>query len=137
MDNTLQTTKRLRVGRWYNAPQDDAESCCRLDTVATEFSAQGLELDLAILAWGSDFLRVDGRWSTARAGRTNYARDPFRLRQNVYRVLLTRGRDGSVIFLPPRELFEETAAFLQRAGGTGADGDLKVPRGITPSPGQV
>ena len=94
-------------------------------------------MDLAILAWGSDFLRVDERWSTARAGRTNYARDPFRLRQNVYRVLLTRGRDGSVIFLPPRELFEETAAFLQRAGGTGADGDLKVPRGITPSPGQV
>jgi hypothetical protein len=116
VDNTFQTTKRLRVGRWYNAPQADPESCCRLDTVATEFSAQGLELDLAILAWGSDFLRVDGRWSTARAGRTNYARDPFRLRQNVYRVLLTRGRDGSVIFLPPGEMFEETAGFLQRAG---------------------
>jgi hypothetical protein len=116
VDNTFQTTKRLRVGRWYNAPQDDSESCCRLDTVATEFSAQGLELDLAILAWGSDFLRVEGKWSTARAGKTNYARDPFRLRQNVYRVLLTRGRDGSVIFLPPGEMFVETAGFLQRAG---------------------
>jgi len=84
--------------------------------VATEFSAQGLELDLAILAWGSDFLRVDGRWSTARAGRTNYARDPFRLRQNVYRVLLTRGRDGSVIFLPPEGMFEETFEYLVRSG---------------------
>lgn len=41
VDNTFQTTKRLRVGRWYNAPQDDPEPCCRLDTVATAFSAQG------------------------------------------------------------------------------------------------
>jgi hypothetical protein len=116
VDNTFQTTKRLRVGRWYNAPQDDPESCCRLDTVATEFSAQGLELDLALLAWGSDYVRHDGRWSIARAGRTNYARDPLRLRQNVYRVLLTRGRDGTVIFVPSGEWFDETAAFLAAAG---------------------
>jgi hypothetical protein len=31
------------------------------DAVATEFSAQGMELDLAILAWGSDYLHRDRR----------------------------------------------------------------------------
>jgi hypothetical protein len=118
VDNTYFATSRVsrRIGRWYNAPQEDPESCCRLDTVATEFSAQGLELDLALLAWGSDYVRRDGHWSIARAGRTNHARDPFRLRQNVYRVLLTRGRDGTVIFVPPGDWFDETAAFLTSAG---------------------
>jgi hypothetical protein len=116
VDNTYQTTKRLRVGRWYNARNDDPESCCRLDTVATEFSAQGLELDLAVLAWGSDYVRRDGRWSIERAGSTRYARDPFRLRQNVYRVLLTRGRDGTVIYVPKGEWFDETFDYLQASG---------------------
>jgi hypothetical protein len=118
VDNSFPATRRVssRIGRWYNAPQDDPESCCRLDTVATEFSAQGMELDLAVLAWGSDYVRRDGRWTIARSGRTNHARDQHRLRQNVYRVLLTRGRDGTVIFLPPGEWYEETAEYLQRAG---------------------
>jgi len=116
VDNTYQTTKRLRVGRWYNAPQDDPESCCRLDTVATEFSAQGLELDLAIVAWGSDYVRRDGSWSIERAGKTMFAKDPQRLRQNVYRVLLTRGRDGTVVFVPKDGWFDETADFLSQAG---------------------
>jgi len=116
VDNTFQTTKRLRVGRWYNAPQDDPESCCRLDTVATEFSAQGLELDLAIVAWGSDYVRRDGHWSIERSGKTRFAKDPLRLRQNVYRVLLTRGRDGTVLFVPPDAWFDETFLFLGNSG---------------------
>jgi len=116
VDNTYQTTKRLRVGRWYNAPPNDAESCCRLDTVATEFSAQGLELDLAIVAWGSDYARRSGQWSIERAGKTRFARDPLRLRQNVYRVLLTRGRDGTVIFVPREAWLDETFEFLHEAG---------------------
>lgn len=116
VDNTYQTTKRLRVGRWYNAPQYDPESCCRLDTVATEFSAQGLELGLAIVAWGSDYVRRDGRWSIERAGKTRFAKDSLRLRQNVYRVLLTRGRDGTVVFVPPDAWFDETFEFLGKSG---------------------
>jgi hypothetical protein len=118
VDNTYFATSRVsrHIGRWYNAPQDDPESCCRLDSVATEFSAQGMELDLAILAWGSDYVRRDGRWTISRAGRTNHARDQHRLRQNVYRVLLTRGRDGTVIFMPPGEWHEETVEFLVRCG---------------------
>ncbi len=55
VDNTFQTTKRLRVGPWYNADPSDPQSCCRLEAVATEFSSQGLELDCALLAWGQTF----------------------------------------------------------------------------------
>lgn len=65
--NDFRTTRALRVGPWYNAPPGHPDSCCRLDRVATEFSSQGLELDLGVLAWGSDFARSEGRWSIERA----------------------------------------------------------------------
>ncbi len=117
VDNTFRTTQRLHVGRWYNQPADAPDSCCALDQVATEFAAQGLELDLAIVAWGTDFVRRSGRWSIERArGFRRPVRDPFQLRQNVYRVLLTRGRDGTVIYLPPIAFLDETWAYLQQLG---------------------
>jgi hypothetical protein len=117
IDNSYQTTKRLRVGRWFNAPATEPESCCRLDRVATEFAAQGLELDMALLAWGTDLARRDGAWSTARSRGYRYKpQDPFRIRKNVYRVLLTRGRDGTVIFIPPDPYLAETAEYLVGCG---------------------
>jgi hypothetical protein len=43
-------------------------------------------------------------------------RDPIALRRNVYRVLLTRGRDGSVIYVPPVSELDETAGYLLDCG---------------------
>ncbi len=115
--NGFQDTKVLKVGPWFNAPPSDALSCCRLETTATEFQAQGLELDLAVLAWGSDFARDGGRWSIAKARRNQIpVRDPYQLRLNTYRVLLTRGRDGTVVFVPPDRAFDETHAHLVACG---------------------
>lgn len=117
VDNTFQTTRRLRVGPWYNAPPSDAQSCCRLDTVATEFSSQGLELDCALLAWGSDLLWDGGAWSVEFSGRNRPPlKDPLTVRKNVYRVLLTRGRDGTVIYLPSDTRLDATVERLRDAG---------------------
>jgi DUF2075 family protein len=117
VDNSFQTTKRLRVGAWHNADPGDDASCCRLDTVATEFSSQGLELDCTLLAWGSDYQRQDGQWSIRWSrGSRGSIRDPLAMRRNVYRVLLTRGRDGTVIYVPAIDELEETAAYLLRCG---------------------
>jgi hypothetical protein len=117
VDNSFQTTKRLRVGPWYNADSADDASCCRLETVATEFSSQGLELDCTLLAWGSDYVRTAGQWSIEWSrGSRGAIRDPMSMRRNVYRVLLTRGRDGTVIFLPPTRELDETAVFLRDCG---------------------
>ncbi|MBX3354636.1 MAG: DUF2075 domain-containing protein [Phycisphaeraceae bacterium] len=103
--NDFQSTKRLRVGPWYGDAEDDPQqrSCRRLETCVTEFSAQGLELDAALVAWGTDFRWTGSSWSNDQARgyrRGAMVRDPFRLRMNSYRVLLTRGRDGTVIFVP-------------------------------------
>jgi hypothetical protein len=119
VDNTFQTTKRLKVGPWYNRPPEDSLSCCQLNTVATEFSSQGLELDAAICAWGSDLLREQGQWSIRMSRGTRAPlRDPLQLRKNVYRVLLTRGRDGTVVYVPEHEAFDETWGFLTDSGFT-------------------
>lgn len=111
--NDYQSTKRVRVGPWYGDAEDayDSRSCRLFEEVATEFSAQGLELDATLLAWGTDLVLEGGRWSNARA--TGYKRgavvkDPRQLRLNAYRVLLTRGRDACVLFVPPLEVLDET-----------------------------
>ncbi len=117
VDNSFQTTKRLKVGPWYNADPQADDSCCRLETVATEFSSQGLELDCALVAWGSDLLWDGDDWSMQHSrGTRGRLRDPLALRRNVYRVLLTRGRDGSVVFVPGDARLDATFERLRLAG---------------------
>jgi len=117
VDNSFQTTKRLRFGPWYNGSPDDPLSCCQLDMVATEFSSQGLELDAALLAWGSDLIRENSTWSIRMSrGTRGTLRDPQQLRKNVYRVLLTRGRDGTVVYVPASPQLDETWRYLLACG---------------------
>lgn len=121
--NDFQSTKRVRFGPWYGEDEDDygGHSCRRLETCVTEFGAQGLELDAALLAWGTDYVRAAGRWSTANARRYKAGakvRDPHQLRVNAYRVLLTRGRDASVVFVPRIPALDETCEYLEAAGFT-------------------
>jgi len=40
----------------------------------------------------------------------------MQLRKNAYRVLLSRGRDATVIFVPPFPELDETFAYLTDAG---------------------
>ena len=117
VDNTFQTTKQLRVGPWYNAAPSDSQSCCQLETVATEFSSQGLELDCALLAWGSDLLWAGDDWSIEFSGKNRPPlKDPLTVRKNVYRVLLTRGRDGTVVYVPEDRRMEQTYQRLLAVG---------------------
>ncbi|MBL9119947.1 MAG: DUF2075 domain-containing protein [Phycisphaerae bacterium] len=121
--NDFQSTKRIRVGRWFGASETTGgrDSCCSFEQCVTEFQCQGLELDAALVAWGTDLRRVDGEWSIEgaskymRKGRAS-VKDPHRLRVNAYRVLLTRGRNATVIFVPQLAELDETAAFIELAG---------------------
>jgi hypothetical protein len=56
--NDFQSTSRVRFGPWYGDYDDDYEgrSCRKLEDCVTEFGAQGLELDAALLPWGTDFI---------------------------------------------------------------------------------
>jgi hypothetical protein len=117
INNTFMAAQRLRLGPWYNAAPDDPRSCCQLVQPVREFESQGLELDFVLLAWGSDVMRLRGRWDISRAlGTRGHVRDPYQLRLNAYRVLLTRGRDGAVIFVPALDCLDETYRYLLACG---------------------
>ena len=114
LPNDYLATRRVKPGPWYIDPPDSPLSCCALDSAVTEFGCQGLELDFPVVGWGND-LQWDGTQWTSRVRQKNVA-DPRRLRLNSYRVLLTRGRDGFVVFVPPEEGMERTVEALIRAG---------------------
>ncbi len=119
--NDFMSTKRIRFGPWYTDDEDATGnySCRNLEIVVTEFGAQGLELDATLLAWGTDLVRRNGKWSNAKARgykRGAHVRNPFQLRLNAYRVLLTRGRDAIVVFVPPLQEMDETWNYLSSSG---------------------
>jgi hypothetical protein len=92
--------------------RDDVRSSYYLEDAATEFQVQGLELDWACVTWDADF-RFNGqgwnhhdfrgsRWINIRnEDQQNYLR-------NAYRVLLTRARQGMVVFVPPGDAEDPT-----------------------------
>jgi hypothetical protein len=121
VENGYNATKQVRFGPWYCDSQSapGGRSCRHLVDCVTEFGAQGLELDAALLAWGTDFLWEAGEWSSARARRyqrPGRVKDAHQLRMNAYRVLLTRGRDGTIVFAPPMPELDATSEYLRASG---------------------
>jgi hypothetical protein len=118
------------VARWFlDRWPADVRASDALETVATEFSCQGLELDYVGLCWDGDFLPRHGGWTVRSFRGTDWqtVRAPAAItyRINTYRVLLTRARYETVIWVPrgsredrtrnPGEL-DGVAAFLEACG---------------------
>jgi DUF2075 family protein len=111
----------------------DLRSSYQCEVFATEFEIQGLELDWIGVCWGGDCIWNSSRgWQLRKllmgpTSRWVSIKNPERrtYRKNAYRVLLTRARQGMVIFVPkgdkmdltnqPDE-FDATAEFLLRCG---------------------
>lgn len=116
MDNSFQGSLGIfYVGKWFNADSDNSKSCCALDTVATEFCCQGLEIDMPLIGWDSDMLWNGDGWKKFKAAEADDS-DANTYRKNSYRVLLTRGRDGFVIFVPPTPEMDSVYEILLKAG---------------------
>lgn len=115
--------------QWFLSGKDDTRSSYFLEDAATEFQVQGLEVDWACVTWDAD-LRFNGsnwayhdfrgsRWQNVKnADNRNYLR-------NAYRVLLTRARQGMVIFVPsgdsqdptrPPSYYDATFDYIRSAG---------------------
>lgn len=96
---------RPDIAAWFNRPVSDPQSCCALNVTISEFDCQGLELDMPIIGWGTDVTWTGSEWrSMYRAGSDD---DAYRI--NSYRVLLTRGRDGFIVFIPKEEALDAVA----------------------------
>ncbi|MDP9227131.1 MAG: DUF2075 domain-containing protein [Actinomycetota bacterium] len=116
VDNSWIATSRINIAKWFNAPPRDPKSCCALTQPITEFQCQGLEVDLPIICWGDDFVWHGDQWVLRPRKRRYTIEDPDELLRNAYRVLLTRGRDGVVIWVPPDDELDETAEAIALAG---------------------
>ena len=122
--NGFQDTKMVKNAKWYNKDLGQPGSCCNMEEVVTEFGCQGLELDMAIVAWGNDFMWNGKEWEL-RKMRTRIPQvDPHQLRLNSYRVLLTRSREGMVIFIPPETQFDLTEHAFLGAGARILDSEV-------------
>jgi DUF2075 family protein len=114
---------------WFLGEPTDIRSSQYLEDVATEFQVQGLELDWTIVNWDGD-LRVTGEdWAyhDFRGQKWQRVKKPENqlFLKNAYRVLLTRARQGMVIFIPPGDdgdptrppsYYDPTYRYLKRLG---------------------
>ncbi len=89
---------------WFLNGKENVDSSYYLEVAASEFKVQGLEIDYGLLAWDADFRYVDDEFEyyRFRGERWNHVNVEQRKRylKNAYRVLLTRARQGLVIFIP-------------------------------------
>jgi len=119
---------------WFLAEPPDVRSSNQLEAAASEFECQGLELDWVGVCWGGD-LTHDTRtgwqyrcFSGSKWGNIDEKKESDRrYLLNTYRVLLTRARQGMIIWVPrgdpndasrPVEWFESTAEYLSTCGLT-------------------
>jgi hypothetical protein len=119
---------------WYLADRTDVRSSYRCEVFATEFEIQGLELDWIGLCWGGDFVWSANGWDlrALRHGSptkwSSIKNSEKRIyRRNAYRVLLTRARQGMILFIPKGDSadstclpddFEATSRYLIDCGVT-------------------
>ena len=114
----------IDVKNWFLAPSDDLRSSNMLEVVASEFKVQGLEIDWAVVCWDADLRRniEEDDWDhySFRGTKWNKRNKPDQKRYlvNSYRVLLTRARQGMVLFVPkgvdPEEDPTRDASFYEK-----------------------
>lgn len=99
------------IADWFLKRWPDIRSSEALETFATEYDCQGLELDVVGLAWGGDFRRDVGQWQARRFVGDHWqivrSAEEQRYILNTYRVLLTRARYETIIWVPPGSATDE------------------------------
>ena len=120
------------VTDWFLRRWPDVRGSDALEVAATEYACQGLELDIAGLAWGGDYIRDGQGWIARRFAGTAWQRDTveFHFVRNTYRVLLTRARGETVIWVPPGDPADRTRSPAQ----LDAVADFLMACGVRPLP---
>jgi hypothetical protein len=131
----IDVSTQIKETDWFLNAATDIRSSSFLELVATEYATQGLELDYIALCWGADFRRTEGSWryhalsGTTWQDKNKTENESQRIKRefvkNTYRVLLSRAREGMIIWVPEGEIsdptrlpefYESTAEYLQECG---------------------
>lgn len=124
---------------WFLDGKASIDSSYSMEVAASEFKVQGLEIDYSLVGWDGDFMfdeasgsfkcqnfsTSSGRWEDMTGAG---AETKKRYLTNAYRVILTRARQGMVIYIPtgdlsgtdatvPSGVYDPTYRFLHEAVG--------------------
>ncbi len=98
--------------KWFLDSKEDVRSSYYLEDAATEFHVQGLELDWTCVSWDGDFRFSNNSWEHYSFRGTKWQNIKKESRKtylkNAYRVLLTRARQGMVVFIPEGSKLDPT-----------------------------
>jgi hypothetical protein len=110
--HAIDVRAKINPIHWFLNGRDDTRSSWYLEDAATEFQVQGLELDWTCVTWDGDlrFGREGWSYHNFRGDRWQNVNKEENRRYllNAYRVLLTRARQGMVIFVPPGNRHDHT-----------------------------
>lgn len=124
---SISVKDKISASDWFLNNEDDIRSSYYLEEIATEFDIQGLEVDYACLAWDINMYYdekwkfqnfIGSKWTNMNDSRQNYL-------LNSYRVLLTRARQGMIIYVPevdnldwtrPKKLYDSTFEYFKSCG---------------------
>jgi hypothetical protein len=125
----LNVKAKIDAPIWFLNDQDDIRSSYFLEEVATEFDIQGLELDWTCVAWDGDLFYHNNEWNYRKFKGTKWQNiNSFEITNyliNSYRVLLTRARQGMIIYVPngnneditrPEFMYNGTFEFFKSLG---------------------
>jgi DUF2075 family protein len=120
---------KIDAKNWFLNPKEDVRSSFYLEYVATEFDIQGLELDWTCVAWDANLRFENNNWTFNQFRGKNWQKinseDGRIYLKNAYRVILTRARQGLVIFIPEgnendptrnSEFYDGTYNYLKEIG---------------------
>ena len=121
--------RELEPANWFLNDRLDVRSSYYLEDLASEFEIQGLELDWVGVCWDGDFHHKDRSWvyQTFKGKKWQCVRNDSQRTylKNAYRVLLTRARQGMIIFIPrgdasdwtrPLSFYDGTFDYLRSCG---------------------
>ena len=125
----LNVKAKIDAPIWFLNPKEDIRTSSFLEEVATEFDIQGLELDWTCVAWDGDLHHHNGHWNykkfTGTSWNNNINSERIKYLINSYRVLLTRARQGMIIYIPngndkdltrPPKIYDGTFEFFKSIG---------------------
>ena len=125
----IDVKNEISAPNWFLNDKMDIRSSYFLEEVATEFDIQGLEIDWVCIAWGANFYMNNSDWKYQNFKGTKWQNINQKIDKeylkNTYRVLLTRARQGMVIFIPesseidhtrPSEFYDKTFEYLKEIG---------------------
>ncbi len=125
----INVKNEIQATHWFLDDNDDVRSSYFLEEVATEFDIQGLEIDWACVAWGANLHLDNNLWQYKKFKGSKWQNINTEINKkylkNTYRVLLTRARQGMVIFIPEgsnidktrvNSFYDETYNYLKKLG---------------------